>query len=59
MDDQLIWRAGVTQGAVGVSLLLFRLWMKGRALYYSSLIDFFRTFPMVLVQYWIPGPMDY
>jgi hypothetical protein len=38
MDDQLIWRAGVSLGAVGVSLLLFRLWMKGRALYYSSLI---------------------
>jgi hypothetical protein len=32
MDDQLIWRAGVSLGAMGVSLLLFRLWMKGRAL---------------------------
>jgi hypothetical protein len=29
MDDQLMLRAGVSLGAMGASLLLFRLWMKG------------------------------
>jgi hypothetical protein len=29
MDDQLMWRAGVSLGAVAAFLLLFRLWMKG------------------------------